>query len=221
MTEMNRTTRISLLARMYLLLGKHLPARTGQHIQPKSQLSGIDRSLLAAATDIDRLCSYKLMLHGGASASLFAALGVMDPDRIIAMYCALPSRRREEVMRDPAWAYHVEDQPDDLVQVMADAQCWLKESDRLASSAGSRAADIPISLDIRLKRAERVMLGGLPGSVVNVSRWEMDQIASDECKGKTLLLNLGAIAEGITALADPNDENAQHRVIERVTARRG
>lgn len=221
---MDRVARIVMLSRLYMLLGKHpecLPANTGEHVRTSLQLNGIDRSLLVAATEIDRLCSYTLMLHSDTSDALFAALGVIDPDRIIAMFYALPSRRREMIMRNPAWTYHLEDEPEGLAQIMAETKDWLKDADRLEADINRRVEQIPISLSVRLKRTERVMLQRLVGSAVSVNRREQEEVDESERTGGKLLANVGLIAEEITALPNPNDEHAQGEAIRRAMARMG
>jgi hypothetical protein len=226
---MERGTRISLLARLYMLLGKHpeyLTANTGERIdralEAPMPLNAVDKTLLMAATEIDRVCGHTVMvLRGQTSKPLLDALGVMDPDRIVAMYYALPDRRREIVRRDPAWAYHIEHAPEGLAEVMAETQDWIKECDRFEADAARLDARVPAALSKRLKRAERVMLRHQAGLPVMVSRREQEEIEASERVGKKLLHNVGLITEEITSLPDPNDADAQGEAIRRAMARMG
>lgn len=226
---MHRATRISLLARLYMLLGKHpeyLTANTGERIDRALEspipLNGVDKTLLMAATEIDRVCGHTVMvLRGQTSRPLLDALGVMDPDRIVAMYYALPDRRREVVRRDPAWAYHIEHAPEGLAEVMAETQDWIKECDRFEADAARLDVSVPAAVSDRLKRAERVMLQHQAGLPVMVSRREREEIEASERTGKKLLRNIGLITEELTRLPDPDDEQAQGKAIKRAMARMG
>ena len=226
---MGRTTRIAMLARLYLLLGKHpeyLTANTGERIDRALEapipLNAIDKTLLMAATEIDRVCGYTvMMLRGQTSKPLLDALGVMDPDRIVAMYYALPDRRRRVVKRDPVWAYHIEHAPEGLDDVMGETQDWITDLDRVEADMRRLDAAVPASVSDKLKRAERVMLQHQAGLPVMVSRRERQEIEESERVGKKLLDNVGLIVEEITKLPDPNDEQAQGKAIKRAMARIG
>jgi hypothetical protein len=68
----------------------------------------LDRVLMAQTTELDQMCGYAVAkLRHRASGHVLDVLGVLDPERIVAMYLALPARRRDVVRRDGAWAYHV------------------------------------------------------------------------------------------------------------------
>ena len=64
--------------------------------------------MVIGASELDRLCvSAVATIAAGRRrlALLLDVLGNLDPDRILAMYWALPPDRREAVMSDPVWAY--------------------------------------------------------------------------------------------------------------------
>jgi hypothetical protein len=86
-------------------------------------VSELDRTLILHATELDRLCAYAVRVLSKRSAKLLVdVLGVLNPDRIVAMYFALPVRRRGFMLRDPAWGYHVTNMPPEterLVDVVA------------------------------------------------------------------------------------------------------
>lgn len=226
---MGRATRIAMLARLYLLLGKHpeyLTANTGERIDRALDapipLNAVDKTLLMAATEIDRVCGYTVMLlRGQMSKPLLDALGVMDPDRIVAMYYALPDRRREIVKRDPVWAYAIEHAPEGLSDVMSETKDWITDMDRIEADMQRLDASVPAAVSNRLRRAERVMLQHQAGLPVMVSRREREEIEESERRGATLLDNVGLIVEEITALPDPTDEQAQGEAIQRAMARMG
>jgi hypothetical protein len=68
----------------------------------------LDRWLITQATELDEMCGYAVAkLRKMAAAPLLDVLGVLDPERIVAMYYVLPERRRSAVLRDGFWAYHV------------------------------------------------------------------------------------------------------------------
>lgn len=226
---MGRATRIAMLARLYLLLGKHpeyLTANTGERIDRALDapipLNAVDKTLLMAATEIDRVCGYTVMLlRGQTSKPLLDALGVMDPDRIVAMYYALPDRRREIVKRDPAWAYHIEHEPEGLAAVMSETKDWIADMDRIEADMQRLDACVPAAVSNQLKRTERVMLQHQAGLPVMVSRQEREEIEASERAGKKRLEAVGMFVEEITALPDPTDEQAQRKAMRRVLARMG
>jgi hypothetical protein len=63
------------------------------------------------ASDLDRLCGYAVAVlrrGGRGMAMLLDVLGMLDADRLCAIYFALPPERRSAVRRDPIWGYHVQ-----------------------------------------------------------------------------------------------------------------
>jgi hypothetical protein len=218
-----------MLARLYLLLGKHpeyLTANTGERIDRAMDASvpvnGIDKTLLMAATEIDRLCGHTVMvLRGQASKPLLDALGVLDPDRIVGMYYALPDHRREAVKRDAAWAYHIEHAPEDLDQVLSETQDWITQLDRFEADMARLDATVPAAVSDRLKRAERVLLRQQAGLPVDVTTQDQAAVDASERLGAKFLSSVGIFAEELTALEDPNDPDAQRKAISRAMARIG
>ena len=71
--------------------------------------------MVIGASELDRLCASAVATIAAGRRPLgvlLDVLGNLDPDRILAMYWALPPERREAVMSDPVWAYHVHRSPD-------------------------------------------------------------------------------------------------------------
>ena len=82
---------------------------------PPGALHLLDAAMVIEASELDRLCASAVAAIAAGRrplALLLDVLGNLDPDRILAMYWALPSERREAVMSDPVWAYHVNRSPD-------------------------------------------------------------------------------------------------------------
>jgi len=66
---------------------------------------------MIGSSELDRLCGYAVALlsrTGERCAHLLDLLGVLDPDRICAIYFAVSASRRDRLRRDPVWGYHVQ-----------------------------------------------------------------------------------------------------------------
>lgn len=227
---MERGFRIALLARLYVLLGKHpeyLTANTGERIDRALDapivLNGFDLTLLMAATEIDRVCAHTVMvLRDQRNNGLLDALGVMDPDRIVAMYYALPDGRRERVRNDAAWAYHIDHAPEGMPERIDDVAGWCDASDRRMAQRG-RVNNDPRALGVieRMKRTERVMLRHQAGLLTDATPAEIEMIEQSERIGERLMHNIGLINEELSALPDRDDGQAQGEAIQRAMARMG
>jgi hypothetical protein len=82
---------------------------------PPGALHLLDAAMVIGASELDRLCASAVAIITAGKrplSPLLDVLGHLDPDRILAMYWALPPERREAVMTDPVWAYHVHRSPD-------------------------------------------------------------------------------------------------------------
>jgi hypothetical protein len=80
-------------------------------------LALIDRINVAAMTEVDRLCGYAVAkLRSAASRPVLDVLGMLNPDRLVAMYYALPEAKRSSLLRDGAWAFYVNRADPDAVQ---------------------------------------------------------------------------------------------------------
>ena len=225
---MDRGTNIAFKARLYMLLGKYPeyliadPAeRIDRALDAPIALGSLDLTLLAGATEIDRVCAHTVMvLRGEACKPLLDALGVMDPDRIVAMYYALPDYRRESVKNDVAWAFHVGNAPEGVGDVIDQARGWLEEQDRMAADRARLDATVPPAVSARLKRAERVMLYRQAGVAIDVTPEELVEIEASERIGTRVLANVGLVREEIEALGeDRHDPEAQEKAIRRAMSR--
>jgi hypothetical protein len=130
---MNRGYKIALLARAYRILARRpelwtddCPERVRHALTDDGpgRLSALDAVLVFQTGKLDVLCAYAVaMLHrpGARNAEVLDLLGMLDPDRIAAIYYALPEERRGVVTRDPVWAYHVHRAPgDEITAALAD-----------------------------------------------------------------------------------------------------
>jgi hypothetical protein len=183
-------------------------------------LNGVDQTLLMAATEIDRLCAHTVMLLRGRSGrQLLAALGILDPDRIVAMYYALPDNRREVVRKDEAWGYHIDHAPEGLAEVLSAENGFLNEMDRSLAQRARLDATVSGAVSGRLRRMERVMMRRQAGLPVDISEDELAEIEESERIGAKLLENVGFIAEELNALDDRSDLEAQREAVNRAVAR--
>lgn len=116
---------IALKARLYRLVAdrpEFLTTDVGARLDAAwtsdapGSLALIDRIGVAGMTEVDRLCAYAVAkLRGAASGAVLDVLGMLDPERLVAMFYALPQERRQVVLRDGAWAFYVNRvDPDDV-----------------------------------------------------------------------------------------------------------
>ena len=138
--ELMVTDRAALIERM---LGMAVP------------LSELDRTLALHAGELDRLCAHAVrVLRERSAKPLLDVLGVLDPDRIVAMYFALPPKRRVAALRDPAWAYHVGNMPPGVEAAVANIAQLAEETQELQADRARNGANEPRLSDAR-ERAER------------------------------------------------------------------
>ena len=151
--------RIGFLARRYRLLSERpefLTANRAELIErvlaSPVTIGELDRSMILHASELDRLCAHAVRgLAQRTSRPVLDLLGVLSPERLAAMYYALPENRRAGVRRDPAWAYHVERVPlgtaeavEEFEQLAEDLQVGaasLARNTALAPSACRRQAE--------------------------------------------------------------------------------
>lgn len=95
----------------------------------------LDRSLILHAGELDRLCAHAVcILARRAHAPVLDVLGALNPERLIAVYYALPQHRRAVVRRDPAWAYHIEHAPQGTAEAVADTQRLAQETQEITAN---------------------------------------------------------------------------------------
>jgi hypothetical protein len=170
---MDASYRIALWVRLYRLLSErpeYLIADAGERIErlidARLAMSEYDRQLVMGAGELDRLCGHAVRKLGKhAPGAVLDVLGVLDPDRLLAMYHALPNGRRASVRRDPAWSYHIDHAPTGLEAAIAEVVALATESQDSVEDRKRAAAMAPPDVRKRTERHERVAMRlsvGLP-----------------------------------------------------------
>jgi hypothetical protein len=94
----------------------------------------LDAGMVRYSSELDRLCGYAVSrLRQHARVEVLDVLGMLDPERVAAIYYAVPPGRRAALLKDPAWAYHVH-AAGDVPGAMAELD------DLLAATAGTDMA---------------------------------------------------------------------------------
>lgn len=117
------------------------------------RLSVLDAVLVSQTGQLDILCAYAVaMLRRPAArnAEVLDLLGMLDPDRIVGIYYALPEDRRHILTRDPVCAYHVQQAPGDEVATAMVELDWIdtnpvSEPSRAMLAAAAGLPDAPAS----------------------------------------------------------------------------
>jgi hypothetical protein len=133
---MHRAYRIAFLAHGYEVLARRpelcTPDRDHRlwHAltdEGPGPLRMLDAASVNDAGEVDMLCAYAVRLlrrPGIRTRELLDLLGMLDPDRIVAIYYALPLDRRHAFRRDPACAYHVNHAPTDEIEAALSELAW-------------------------------------------------------------------------------------------------
>src|SRR5437868_4076218 len=119
---MNRADRIALLARRFRLLADRpdlLRRDPAEHVATATapepvRLNLLDAVQVAGVGDLDRLCAAGVRRLGSSRrgrATVLDLLAELEPDRLLAVYYALPEDQRSGALRDGVWAYHVNRAP--------------------------------------------------------------------------------------------------------------
>jgi hypothetical protein len=69
----------------------------------------LDAAAVASAGELDQLCGHavRMLAKGGQVAGVLDLLGNLSPERVAAIWWALPPHRRRVIYRDDACGYHV------------------------------------------------------------------------------------------------------------------
>jgi hypothetical protein len=103
----NRAAGIAFMARRFVLLADRpelcchdLGERIDRLLNLCVPISEVDRTAVLHASELDHVCVHALrVLRARSSKQLLDALGIMDQDRVCALYFALPVRRRKAMLR--------------------------------------------------------------------------------------------------------------------------
>jgi hypothetical protein len=184
--------RVALLVRLFRLLANRHEFRTPDAARridaawtssSPGSLPVLDRWLITQATELDQMCGYTVAkLRKTASAPVLDVLGVLDPERIVAMYYVLPERRRSAVLRDGVWAYHVghadldavaealadwDEMPDLLVpddmphEAQAEIQDFTREAQRYRAGLSHELTPEQVEIVHRSTHRSRAVFAGL------------------------------------------------------------
>jgi hypothetical protein len=105
-------------ARLFRLLARRLelnqPDRAGRIARAlpddaPGPLPLLDAAAVAGAGELDQLCAaaVRLLAKGGQVGGVLDLLGYLSPERVAAIWWALPPDRRRVIYRDDACGYHV------------------------------------------------------------------------------------------------------------------
>jgi hypothetical protein len=185
---MGRSYRIAFKARLYRLLSErpeYLTASRADVIErmldAQVAIGEFDRTLILHASEADRLCGHAVYgLSRRAPLGVLDVLSILDPDRLVAMYYALPLSRRASVRRDAAWAYHVERAPEDIQTVVTEVAGWAKDIQRITTGLADLAAQAPNEARKDTERFDRTMLRHEVGLPVLLTDAEHELIAQAE-----------------------------------------
>jgi hypothetical protein len=78
-----------------------------------------DAVMAIGTSELDRFCGYAVALLNNPkrrSGPLLDAIGILDPDRVAAIFFALDPSRRKVMRDDPACAYHVQQVEQDYAE---------------------------------------------------------------------------------------------------------
>jgi hypothetical protein len=163
---MERAHRIAFLARRLRLLSERQEFLTSNRAELIERILSspvpvgeLDRSLILHASELDRLCAHAVcVITRRAHLPVLDVLAVLSPDRLSAMYYALPENRRGAVRRDLAWAYHVEHAPPGIEDAIVEFE-QLADLTREATTALARLdAHAPSEAREQTENLERTLL---------------------------------------------------------------
>jgi hypothetical protein len=127
-------------------------------------VSEFDRTLILHAGELDRLCAYAVRsLTRHAPRAVLDVLGVLDPDRIVAMFYALPDGRRGRMQRDPVWGYHINQAPEDVPEAISEVERIAQFNQEASDTLARLCAVAPREAREQTESLERVLLRGEAG----------------------------------------------------------
>ena len=179
---MDRAYKIAFLARRYRLLSERPELLTADRaelveriIASPVTIGEFDRSLILHTSELDRLCVHAVrVLTQRASAPVLDVLGVLDGDRLAAMYYALPESRRASVRRDVAWSYNVEQAPEGVGEAILEIECKAEAIQAITARLAGLAALAPSAAREDTEAMERTLLreeAGLPVALADAERY--------------------------------------------------
>jgi hypothetical protein len=131
-------------------------------------LSRFDQVQVIGAGELDRLCAAavrRLRSYTKGQVALLDVLGHMDPDRICAVYFALPEAARKYLHRDGAWDYHVRRVEAEMPEAIAEIESLAHESEQFAKRRAELVAEMSAADEAAWARFEREQLEQRAGVV--------------------------------------------------------
>lgn len=179
---MDRAYKIAFLARRYRLLSERVELLTPDRAELVERILAspvtigeFDRSVILHTNELDRLCAHAVRaLSQRASTPVLDVLGVLDADRLVAMYYALPESRRAAVRRDVAWSYNVEQAPEGIAEAIADVERKAEAMQATTARLAGLAALAPSAAREDTEAMERALLreeAGLPVTPADAERY--------------------------------------------------
>jgi hypothetical protein len=179
---MTRAYKIAFLVRRYRLLSERPEFLTSDRAELIERILAspvtigeFDRSVILHTDELDRLCAHAVrILTHRASASVLDILGVLEADRLAAMYYALPESRRVAVQRDVAWSYNVERAPEGVAEAVADIERRAEAMQATTARLAGLAALAPSAAREDTEAMERTLLReevGLPVAPADAARY--------------------------------------------------
>jgi hypothetical protein len=202
--EDNRAFSIAFLARRFVLLADRPELCVNDRAERIERLlnlciplSEIDRTACVHASELDHVCVQALrILRKRSSKSLLDGLGIMDADRVCALYYALPERRRKPMLRDPVWAYDVSNAPPGMEQAINDLRVLADDLQVTQAAMARNCANAEGAIAAR-RLAEQC--------VRNALRMEVC-LPVDLSDGEKQAHVLGIFEDELAALADEPDD---------------
>lgn len=179
---MTRAVKVALLARRYRLLSERPELLTSDRAELIERILAspvpigeFDRSVILHANELDRLCAHAVrVLTQYASASVLDVLGVLDADRLAAMYYALPESRRASVRHDVSWSYNVEQASSGVTEAIAEIERWAEATQATTTRLAGLMALAPSAAREDTEAMERTLLReevGLPVAPADAGRY--------------------------------------------------
>jgi hypothetical protein len=213
----NRAFSIAFMARRFVLLADRPELCVTDRAERIERLldlcipiGEIDRTAVLHASELDLVCVQALrVLRKSSNKLLLDALGIMDPDRVCALYYALPVRRRKAVLRDPVWAYDVANGPTEVEAAINDLRV-LSDDLQVSQAAMARTgANEPALIEERRQSEQCVR---------NVLRMEVG-LPVDLTDGEKEAHILGIFEQELAALGDDLDDVAFTGAMDRAVRR--
>ena len=224
---MKRAYKIAFLARRYRLLSERTEFLTANRAELIERLLAspvtvgeFDRSLILHAAELDRLCAHAVRaLAERAHGPVLDMLSVLSPDRLAAMYYALPERRRDVVRRDPAWAYHVEHAPPETAEAVVEVARMAEDIQEVTARLARHTGLAPSEDRKKAERWDRAMLRQQAGLPVLLTDAEREIVAQADEDTERRIAVMDVFTDELAQLPEhPDDETftaACARAVER------